>query len=273
MSGIAQSLLSAFGGSTNLTSILALLGGFTGIAMILMSPVMAFIIQVKWSTQQKNIAVWIASFAVTGLGMAVAHAFTGTLWDVGTWITMWGAMSVGATTLHDKFWGTNGTGLSTFIESNYFPGTTIAVPTNVATLIAFIEKEAPALIEKYGVAGVINIITSVLQKKVAVTPGTIIIPQGAAAQPLPSSAPLDGAPSVIVQADTGVAAVAQGEAIDLHGSTGQSYVPAGTVLPEAAAPTITPAPDVAAQAANDAAAIAAGVPVMEVADVFNPQAD
>lgn len=267
MSGIAQSLLGAFGGSVNLTAVLALLGGFTGVAMVAMSPILAFFMRVKWSPQKKNIAVWVVSFIVEGVLMYAAHAFTGSLFDVGTWVAAWGALSIGATTMHDKFWGTNGSGVSTFIEKNYFPGTHVPVPTSATDVMPALKAAGKEWLETYLASKASQLEQAATHKPAYTGAGT------AGAFPNPDTAPLTGGTSISVQPTTGLGSQAQAMAIDSHGSTGQSYVPDGTVLPVVAEPVFHPAPQVAAQVAAVSDAIATGKPAMEVADAYDPQAD
>jgi len=259
---IVQSLLHAFGGSVNLTAVLAVLGGYTGIAMILMSPLMAFVLKAGWSTQKKNIAVWAACFGFSGLGMYIAHAFTGSLWDIGTWTAAWGALSVGATTLHDKIWGSNGTGISTWIEHNFFPGTDVPIPTTKDEILPAAKDIALDLLKGFLEAKGADIIKQATQKPYTGA-GT------AGAVPAPSSAPLTGGTTLdtsIPVNPSGMAAQAELAAVGAHASTGQNVVidPAALPVVPLTTPPITPAPSVAAEIHAVSEAIKNGVAVEEV---------
>jgi hypothetical protein len=261
---LVHGLLSAFGGSANLTAVLAILGGYTGIAMIAMSPLMAIVLKANWSTQKKNISVWVACFGVSGLGMYLAHAFTGSLWDIGTWTAAWGALGVGATTLHDKIWGSDGTGISTWIEHNFFPGTDVPVPTTVDE----VANSALKILKELGLGllknGVVKAGQKLTEPKIYTGAGT------AGAVPAPDTAPLVGGATIdtSVPVDpTRLAAQAILDAIDAHATTGQNVVIDPSTLPVVplTAPPITPAPSVQAKIDAVSAAIKNGQPVEEVA--------
>jgi len=237
---IIQNLLHAFSG-VNLTAVLAVLGGYTGIAMILMSPLMSFVLKASWSTQKKNIAVWVACFGFSGLGMYIAHAFTGSLWDIGTWTAAWGALSVGATTLHDKIWGSNGTGISTWIEKNFFPGTDVPIPTEVDEILPAAKEIALDLLKGFLEAKGADIIKQATKNATSSMAGT------AGAVPSEPQAQLGG-PNI------------------------PANPVADTLYAKNATPLITPAPSVKAEAEAIAAAISAGIPVESIANNIETKA-
>lgn len=261
---LVHSLLSAFGGSANLTAVLAILGGYTGIAMIAMSPLMAIVLHANWSTQKKNLSVWAACFGFSGLGLYVAHAFTGSLWDIATWTAAWGALGVGATTLHDKIWGSDGTGISTWIEHNFFPGTDVPIPTTTKELLPAAKEIALDLLKGFLEAKGADIVKAAAQKGIYTGAGT------AGAVPAPDTAPLVGGTTLdtsIPVNPLGIAAQAELAAVDAHATTGQNVVTDPSTLPVVplTAPPITPAPSVQAKIDAVSAAIKNGQPVEEVA--------
>lgn len=110
-----HTIISLFGG--NLTAIIAALGGISGIITFAASPVLSLVYQAHWSERIKNNLTYVFSAIAAIVAMYFSHAFTGSLLDFGTWVSVWALLGSGITTWHDKFWSSRGTGISTAIES------------------------------------------------------------------------------------------------------------------------------------------------------------